>query len=571
MIEASGTNSFQDDKTTTEEIMSRLIRKSRETESAALSVKKFFQQVIHYILCVYIILILGVLPFYQEEGYSHIGTDKSTFFNQVSVMAGRLLFPLLLCYLAASLIECLQRGRAKKNETEQEGEGFWKGLKKSLSLTDGFALLYGIVLLVSYACSRYRDTALWGEDWWFMGLYPQLALLCIYFFLSRLWNPRKELFFLVFPVSGVVFLLGFLNRFGIYPLDMQVKNVQFISTIGNINWYCGYLVSVFFGGVFLLWQQAAQKPWQRALFGAYVAAGFATLATQGSSSGIVSLAAVVLVLLWLSAPKGERMQQLWLILLLFSAVCLIIFCIRRIFPESMTYSDTVSELLTGSPLPIVMTAVSALAYLGIVWIRKKKDYPERLAVGLARGLCIGILLLAVVLTLLLCVNTLYPGCIGPLSQISAFTFSPAWGSNRGATWKAGLMCFLEQDFLHRLIGVGPDCMAAYLYGNGSEELLSLVRERFGEARLTNAHNEWLTVLVNTGVAGAAAYVGMIVSAIVRYIRQRDRNYITAAAGFCLLAYTVNNMFSFQQAMNVSTMFVIFGIGEAYQRRKENVS
>ena len=98
-----------------------------------------------------------------------------------------------------------------------------------------------------------------------------------------------------------------------------------------------------------------------------------------------------------------------------------------------------------------------------------------------------------------------------------------------------------------------------------------MRERFGEARLTNAHNEWLTVLVNTGVAGAAAYVGMIVSAIVRYIRQRDRNYITAAAGFCLLAYTVNNMFSFQQAMNVSTMFVIFGIGEAYQRRKENVS
>ena len=571
MIEASGTNSVRDHKTTTEEIMSCLFRKSGETGSAAVSVKNFFHLVIHYILCLYILLILGVLPFYQQEGYSHIGTDKSTFFNQVSVVAGRLLFPLLLCYLAASLIEYLQRGRAKKKETEQEGESLWEGLKKSLSLTDAFALLYGIVLLVSYACSRYQDTALWGEDWWLMGLYPQLMLLCIYFFLSRLWNPRKELFFLAFPVSGAVFLLGFLNRFGIYPLDMQVKNVQFISTIGNINWYCGYLVSVFFGGVFLLWQQAASKPWQRALFGAYVVAGFATLATQGSSSGMVSLAAVALVLLWLSASKGERMQQLWLIMLLFSSVCLIIFCIRRVFPDSMTYSDTVSELLTGSPLPIAMTAVSALACLGTVWIRKKKDYPERLAMGLARGTCIGILFLAAVIGVLICVNTLYPGSIGPLSKISAFTFSPAWGSNRGATWKAGLMCFLEQDFLHRLIGVGPDCMAAYLYGNGSEELLSLVRERFGEARLTNAHNEWLTVLVNTGVAGTAAYVGMIVSAIVRYIRQRDRNYITAAAGFCLLAYTANNMFSFQQVMNVSTMFVIFGIGEAYQRRKENVS
>ena len=31
----------------------------------------------------------------------------------------------------------------------------------------------------------------------------------------------------------------------------------------------------------------------------------------------------------------------------------------------------------------------------------------------------------------------------------------------------------------------------------------------------------------------------------------------------LLAYTVNNIFSFQQSMNVSTMFVIFGMGEAF--------
>ena len=30
-------------------------------------------------------------------------------------------------------------------------------------------------------------------------------------------------------------------------------------------------------------------------------------------------------------------------------------------------------------------------------------------------------------------------------------------------------------------------------------------------------------------------------------------------------FEVNNMFSFQQAMNTSTIFVIFGMGEAYIR------
>ena len=40
-----------------------------------------------------------------------------------------------------------------------------------------------------------------------------------------------------------------------------------------------------------------------------------------------------------------------------------------------------------------------------------------------------------------------------------------------------------------------------------------------------------------------------------------------AAGFCMLAYTVNNMFSFQQTMNVTTMFMILGMAEGIAKNK----
>ena len=130
-----------------------------------------------------------------------------------------------------------------------------------------------------------------------------------------------------------------------------------------------------------------------------------------------------------------------------------------------------------------------------------------------------------------------------------------------------MMCFAEQDFLHKLVGIGPDGMSAFLYQNGSEELIALVKEAFGNATLTNAHNEWLTVLVNTGLFGLVCYVGMIVSAVIRYVKNRNASAIAGAAGFCMLAYTVNNMFSFQQAMNVSVLFLIFGMGEAFLRRR----
>ena len=87
-----------------------------------------------------------------------------------------------------------------------------------------------------------------------MGLIPQLTVVLVYFLISRCWKGHKWILLTVFPVSAAVFLLGYINRFGIYPIEMAYANPSFISTIGNMNWYCGYLMCVFFGGVCLLWR-----------------------------------------------------------------------------------------------------------------------------------------------------------------------------------------------------------------------------------------------------------------------------------------------------------------------------
>jgi O-antigen ligase len=118
-------------------------------------------------------------------------------------------------------------------------------------------------------------------------------------------------------------------------------------------------------------------------------------------------------------------------------------------------------------------------------------------------------------------------------------------------------------------------MSAYLYADGSESLLAMVKEAFATRRLTNAHNEWLTLLVNTGLLGAVSFAGMMVSAIWRYLGVTARcdvkdkvKYVTIvmACGFCLLAYTVNNMISFQQTMSLATISVVLGVGEHYCRK-----
>lgn len=517
--------------------------------------RHFFKSLIDYAVCVYLILILAVMPFYNQEGYSHIGTDKSVFFNSISVYIGRVLLPVIVVYFVLLVL------RHQKK--------LWKTLKNSLSVTDLFAAGYGIALVISYLFSDYRSSALWGAAGWYMGFWPQIFLVLIYFFVSKLWKPRKWVLYLGLIASLAVFALGYLNRFGVDPLGMDMGLDSYISTIGNINWYCGYLVSVFFAGAALLWQQNTERWWLRLLLMLYVIVGFGSLVSQGSDSGIVTLGVVMAVMFCLSVRDSERMLAFWQEMTLLGCACVMTYILQTVVSENhRSYNTGMAELLTTGLAPFILTFVSFFIMVAAFVSVKKKRYigkvPDILAKAVVSILAVGIIGLVV----LTAVNTVHPGRIGPLSKYPLFTFSAKWGSNRGATWSAGWRCFAEQNALHKLVGVGPDAMSAYLYRDGSSELLQQVQQNFGSATLTNAHNEWLTVLVNTGVLGLLTFGGMVSTAIFRYLRKAGKHRIVCACGVCLLAYTVNNIFSFQQAMNVATIFVIWGIGEAFLRADE---
>lgn len=535
----------------------RRVKKKKGTEQAAVTLQRYTRIILDVAICIYMLLILVVMPVYNLEGHSHIGTDKTVFFFKVSIGMGKAAVPLLALYLilSAMIFRC-----GKGNFLR-----LWSFVKEKVSVTDVFAVGYVISLLLSYAFSRYKSDALWGASGWYMGLYRQLLLTGAYLCVSKFWKPKRWLFYAILPVSAAVFLLEYLNRFDIFPLDMGSYGPMFISTIGNINWYCGYQVSVFFAGMVLLWRGDYDKVWQRLLLQAYLVMGFASLVTQGSSSGIAALAVVVLVMFRASVPDGERLCRFWQEMILLGVACLLTWGIQRFTGRKINYEDISIKLMTSEKTALFVIIVSFAAFAMAAAGRNGKMALEGMWRALKR---ISVWLIVILLSayiLALVVNTLRPGSIGMLAEYPAFTFSNTWGSNRGATWKAGALCFREQDFLHKLVGIGPDAMEAYIYRGGSFQLVDIVATTFPTAYLTNAHNEWLTVLVNTGILGLISYVGMMVSGMVRMLNRKDSNVISCACGFCLLGYTVNNMFSFQQALNTAVIFVIFGMGEAFLR------
>lgn len=535
-------------------------------------------------ISIYMLLILVVLPFHFEEGYAHIGTDKAMFFREIILRFSWVVLPLLAVTLICK--GCILVHKYGRSDSRTIWLKCKEYCRQQFSVTDIFAAAYGLCVVLSYCCSRYKEEALWGTSGWYMGLVPQLTVVLSYFLISHCWKGHKWILFTVFPVSAVVFLLGYINRFGVYPIEMAYANPSFISTIGNINWYCGYLMCVLFGGVCLLWIAAGhvgkKNQFIVGLLVTYVTLGFGTLITQGSASGLLGLAAVFAASYFLSVRDSKRMQNWWLLVVLLCTAGSITYLLNKTGLVTLNnYSEGV-QLLAGNVWILVVTLVSFAIWMAVKYSERKRKYPKKFFAVLGKlAVAAGLILLGIYLVITI-INTATEGSFLEMTTLSVnnlFLFSNRWGSSRGATFTAGVICFREQDLLHKIFGVGPDCMAAYLYADGSENLIAMVKEVFGNLRLTNAHNEWLTLLVNTGLLGAVSFAGMMISAIWRYLgagrqtveRQRETSsdslsrVITIACGFCLLAYTVNNMISFQQTMSLATISVVLGVGEHYCR------
>lgn len=533
--------------------------KHKKAESVAETLCSFSGFLCDIVISVYMIVILMVLPLYNK-GYARIGTEKETFFLKTMTYGAKTLLPVFLLWLLFRLVTAVQKKELPKF-TEWPA-----GLWKNLSVTDRFAVFYGIAVLVSYLFTNYREEALWGTASWRMGMWTQLGAVIVYFMISRMWQWKSWIPALVLPVSAVVFSLGYVNKFCLFPIDPQFVNTSFISTIGNINWYCGYLVTILFGGVYLLWRMEPEMTWKKLLLMAYVTIGFASLATQGSSSGIVTFAVVMFVLFGMSVRDSGRMEVFWQEMTVFSGACLLTFILRKgnVFSQELVL-EGMTDLLTFSMITILMTILSGTILCLIHRARLKRSYPEKLLHRIYCGIAIAVPVMILLVLLLTLINTLAGGALTPNitdpNVTKWLTFNVSWGSARGGTWAAGARCFWEADFLHKIFGVGPDCLYAFLSNEGSVGLQTMVNDRFGGNRLTNAHNEWLTILVDMGVLGLVSYAGMMITAIRDFLRAGENKMLVGACGICVLAYTVNNMFSFQQVMNISTVFVIMGMGE----------
>lgn len=513
-----------------------------------------FGDIMDIIGCVFagvvICLFFVVLPLYFKDGYNNIATNKYLYMMSagklVAVSATVLLFVRMFLW----------------GYTKEELAKY-----KSLRYTDICVLALALFSFASYFFSEFRSEGVvydnmpswfvegpfWGTKGWYMGLVSYLLFILLYFIISRALIYNRVVFIPVLATSAVICLWGVLNRYNISPINMNYdyKKGSFLASLGNINWFAGYtsIICPLGWGLYV----GTKKLWFKIILFIVNTLSFYMIFVNQSDSGVFCTVVVFAVLLGYSIYSYERILSF--VELMFSM--LIPSVLIGAFEAAGIKRNGGAGIIDrfhGKFSIIVLVFVIAI-YIAILLIKNKVRLPFKV---IRKAYCIGVAALVAGFIGFIIINTATKGALVPLKgEKSMVYFNGRWGSSRGYTWTYGLRTFGEMNFGGKLFGCGPDSF--YFELKNHEAIFNDCNEVFKGARLTNAHNELITLLVNIGLLGTAAFIGAIVTGIRNSFRSAKQSPEYIAFGLALISYTANNFFSFQQVTNTPFLFMVLGL------------
>ena len=481
-------------------------------------------KICQYIVMIYFLVMTTVYPLYAPGGYMHIGQVKYEFFRGVSFVMTASLIAVILCSFLM----------------HREYNWLLSHYKRM-----------SVAVMISYLCSSYKKDALWGAEGWYMGVITQMIFVLIYFFFSRYFHADVRWFGIWMLSSAIVFVLGICNRYSVYPIVMQGQTEGFISTLGNINWFCGYWSVTAPIGIAAYW--SSDKLWIRTLTGTYSVIAMVSGITQGSSSAYLVFIAMLLVLFILSLNNNRRLYRFLELCMMFAASCQFGRIMKYLPGLEYNYEIyDAKSMISYVLLDSNSTIWAFMVLLGCYVLFRVLEKRGRFHIEKHKWLW-GILTIAVMFTVAVTVLLwLFDSDVLNLCDIPPRTpdedvslgiyFDEEWGNGRGAAWNCGMEAYRNMDVLHKVVGIGPDCFADYVYSipESADKLI----EQFDDLRLTNAHSEPITLLVNIGMLGVVCYIGIMATGFVRFLRGAGRQPVLYLCAVSVLTYIAHNLVSF---------------------------
>lgn len=499
---------------------------------------------------IYVFLLFSMMPLIVHHGYTDILTVKTGFFY---VITGAYVLLMLTTLLVGCLSFKCEKWHIAPNSTE-------------ICLTG-----FGIIAVLSWIfCGSKKEQfiGIYGRN---MGLLTIMLCITTFFLVSKWLRFSNYILTGILVAAAIVCLIAFLNHIGFDPLSMYVvfdTGTAFMSTMGNINTLAAYIGLVLPFGMVLFCVSESKN--LKLVYGTFCFVGFLGMIAANSDSAYLTVGITFCILLYIG-KSYERGFCLLALVFSYSLAGLCTEILRQIrgVELCMVIRPGLPKVLLDIRLNLLLAIIfGGLCVLFLFWKSKNKEV-QVLWIHLRRGLFV-LLLLGIIylIGMFLLTNFLWKkkeakAILGGLYRY--FHISDNWGTKRFRIWKAALNTYGRIPFIKKCIGVGP----AGFYFATQEYLTADELEIFAkQGNLIDAHNVYLQQLVLFGIIGLLFFVGIFISAGIRFWKKGKREYYMLAFAVLEIAFLVQAVVNNSHIYIDPLMFMLTAVGQNLYSQKK---
>ncbi len=475
---------------------------------------------------IYIYTMFFLFPLFTGfQGYAEITLSKYIFFVSVTAL-----------WLVALIVSAI-KGKTKL------------GVHR-LTLTGIFVLLYVIFCCASAVFSSFKASALQGEGR-FDGLFTILLCAGIFFGVSLFARPKKAYIYAAALAVSLNCIIAVLQLLGYNPLHLFPGNYNFydagvkfsstfFGTIGNADLFSAYiclilpLVSVYYINT---------EKRTFSLLPCVLLCAFC-LFVCGVSGGILAIAVTAIIAAPFVITHGERLRRVFEIELVMLISAFLVFAVKVAETVNGVCVDFCFSKISAALL--IITAIIAVLRLAVEK-REFRQKPLQLIFTTLSAAFVGS-------GLLIAYYWRGPeGSVYELSQIMHGIIKDSFGSSRILIWRKALELVPER----LLLGGGPGTLALRLDVNFSRFV-----EETGKtlsATVDNAHNDYLGILVNTGLLSLIAYTSAQCASLFKAVKAAKLSEFCFCLACGLLCYWVQAFFGLGLFLVSPIMWLIWGL------------
>ena len=490
---------------------------------------------------IYLLLMFVFFPIYMTNKLFNIREDRKQFFV-VSTF-------IFLFFIVASYICGIEKER-------------WPKLFSNMSVADWSFVAFTVISFISAISSDYGDEAFTGSGGRDSGFWLLAMYFLAYLLISRYFGYGEFIFMGFAVMSSLVCIYAVLNEFEIDPFNLihSIKPEQqkdFISTIGNINMFSGFVcVSL---SVCLAMAVISDDLFSRIFYIAASSFNFMGLLCANSLGGYLGIGAVLAVLIIYAVGTPKRIFNLSLTLTCMLLSAKVLRLTAKFFDDQVKNLQDVSYYLVfNNKVYIVIFALAALTALAFINCKftQKEHYPVYFQIAVASLIGLGVLSVIGAFIYYSFYNT--EAELGKLERL--LRFNDAWGTHRGYAWIRGLKLFKSSGIKTFLVGCGPDTFGQFIKSVYYDEMVRLRNKTFD-----SAHNEFINYLVTVGALGLISYLTLIGSVIFRCAKRCKNHPVCLVAIAAIVGYGAQSFVSLSTPIITTYMFIFIAIGEGLVR------